>query len=64
MLARVCPTGMVFTPSVKGIMIEMLPQKTFGGRVSTHFYNMPEEVDRLLASVRYVAENTSYVSSG
>ena len=30
-------------------------------RVSTHFYNMPEEVDRLLASVRYVAENTSYV---
>jgi selenocysteine lyase/cysteine desulfurase len=28
-------------------------------RASTHFYNMPEEVDRLLASVRHVAENAA-----
>lgn len=26
-------------------------------RVSTHFYNMPEEVDRLVESVRRVAKN-------
>lgn len=33
-------------------------------RASTHFYNMPEEVDRLVASVRHVSENASEVSSG
>jgi selenocysteine lyase/cysteine desulfurase len=28
-------------------------------RAATHIYNMPEEVDRLIASVRHVAENAS-----
>ena len=28
-----------------------------GCRASTHFYNMPEEVDELLRCVRYIAEN-------
>jgi selenocysteine lyase/cysteine desulfurase len=28
-----------------------------GCRVSTHFYNMPEEVDELLRCVRHIAEN-------
>jgi selenocysteine lyase/cysteine desulfurase len=28
-------------------------------RAATHIYNMPEEVDRLLASVKHVAENAS-----
>lgn len=28
-------------------------------RAATHIYNMPEEVDRLLASVRHVSENAS-----
>ena len=30
-----------------------------GCRVATHIYNMPEEVDRLIASVKYVAENSA-----
>lgn len=28
-------------------------------RASTHLYNMPGEVDRLLASVRHVAEHSA-----
>jgi selenocysteine lyase/cysteine desulfurase len=33
-------------------------------RAATHIYNMPEEVDRLLASVRHVSENASkYVTT-
>ena len=33
-------------------------------RAATHLYNMPEEVDRLLASVKYVSENaTKYMST-
>jgi selenocysteine lyase/cysteine desulfurase len=28
-----------------------------GCRASTHFYNMPEEVDELLRCIRYIAEN-------
>jgi selenocysteine lyase/cysteine desulfurase len=34
-----------------------------GCRASTHMYNMPEEVDRLIASVRWVSENASRVMS-
>jgi len=30
-----------------------------GCRVATHLYNMPEEVDRLIGSVKYIAENSS-----
>ena len=30
-----------------------------GCRASTHLYNMPEEVDRLLSGVKYVADNAS-----
>ena len=30
-----------------------------GCRVATHLYNMPEEVDRLIRSVKYVAENSA-----
>ena len=30
-----------------------------GCRAATHIYNMPEDVDRLIASVKYVAENSS-----
>jgi selenocysteine lyase/cysteine desulfurase len=29
-----------------------------GCRASTHFYNMPEEVDELLRCVRHIAENS------
>jgi selenocysteine lyase/cysteine desulfurase len=32
-------------------------------RVSTHFYNMPEEVDRLLRGVKYISENASKFTS-
>lgn len=28
-------------------------------RAATHFYNMPEEIDRLINSVKYVAENST-----
>ena len=35
-----------------------------GCRAATHIYNMPEDVDRLIASVRYVSENASrYMST-
>ena len=30
-----------------------------GCRAATHIYNMPDEVDRLIASVKHVAENAS-----
>ena len=30
-----------------------------GCRASTHFYNMPEEVDELLRCIRHIAENPS-----
>jgi selenocysteine lyase/cysteine desulfurase len=30
-----------------------------GCRVATHLYNMPEEVDRLIGSVKYIAENSA-----
>ena len=30
-----------------------------GGRVATHVYNLPEEMDRLIRSVKYVAENSA-----
>jgi selenocysteine lyase/cysteine desulfurase len=33
-------------------------------RAATHIYNMPEDVDRLLASVRHVSENAAkYVTT-
>ena len=32
---------------------------TQGCRASTHFYNMPEEVDELLRCIRTIAENPS-----
>lgn len=35
-----------------------------GCRAATHLYNMPEEVDRLLASIKYISENASrYMST-
>ena len=35
-----------------------------GCRAATHLYNMPEEVDRLIGSVKYVAENaTKFMST-
>jgi selenocysteine lyase/cysteine desulfurase len=34
-----------------------------GCRAATHIYNMPEEVDRLVASVRWVSENAGQVKS-
>ena len=32
-------------------------------RAATHIYNMPGEVDRLIASVKWVSENAAKVSS-
>ena len=34
-----------------------------GCRAATHLYNMPEEIDRLIASVKYVAENATKFKS-
>ena len=34
-----------------------------GCRAATHLYNMPEEVDRMVASVRWVSENAAKVRS-
>jgi selenocysteine lyase/cysteine desulfurase len=30
-----------------------------GCRAATHLYNMPDEVDRLIDSIKYVSENAS-----
>jgi selenocysteine lyase/cysteine desulfurase len=35
----------------------------FACRVSTHFYNTPDEVDRVLSVVRHIAENRSAYST-
>ena len=32
-------------------------------RAATHIYNMPSEVDRLIASVKWVSENAAKLSS-
>ena len=32
-------------------------------RAATHIYNMPGEVDRLIASVKWVSENAATISS-
>lgn len=36
----------------------------FACRVSTHFYNTPDEVERVLSVVRHIAENRSAYSTG